>query len=1290
MGERGMDRRGYFSLLEERGKEQSVVTNGSSSASDKQELTMSEMHIRTPLDFKLGKNHWISSRVQERPDEISTHTEHSESPFTNEGTELLAVDNSLRAFVGEKFEDFLKSFKYFDTKKNCSVKVKDFRKVIEMFFGHISDTVFENIISKVYKNPDGTINYSNFLDKFSHKSNLNNNRLTNISRRQNSRLAIASIPDTASVKEIKGVIQEKVRQDVQGILKQFHMFDYNLDGKIRWNNFRKILDKYCCRLSDRQFDKLCQSETSYYGGDLDYSSFLKHLGINLDASNSCSNSADASIWASFKQGNVPSSQHTEKLDYLEQYLRNMICKNPDKMRKFFITHDPYLKGYITMCKFKEIIESCCFPMSNELFDLLMERLRINTRDKLAWQIFLNEFMAKTQKPCPPNFKEIINDPRAIIPLKCSSTDIDVKCMFYHLKQNMLHNHGSLEKAFYELDTHKRGWLTRMDIRFVMIGLIKNINDYELNQIVLKMDKEHTNFITLDKFLAAFKENELTEFDTQCPTDRRKTTVCGDTKQSASQRPSKNIEDILRKFVSANKDRLLTAFEEVDYASINGISKGDFQCILQRCGIDIDPGNFTTIWSIIPLNKFGNVMYQDFLDNIDSPATAEKVMPDDERFTYSPKPGSRQTPSPTSESKNKDTFWSSAEEILKNVLNEQQTKFLGQIDAECGNRNQVNLKSLKQILDSMVFPLNDSHFKSLFRKYGISQNNGMVDANEFLQKLSIADSAQSKRLTETDNTIMASQLPLVLAEKSQNKSQKIVKMFQTFNESNKEVLKLDTLKNLLKCFNIHLNSEELKKVWLRCDPTSTGFITYEDFLKGCELEESCSQGDTGGAQMQQKPNHKELRDLENKGNVTIHLLDLLKLFEKYNVHLSEEQEEQIMNTNFCDQQGCVDIRSFINSVMHSNRKRPNISSPENAGFTYKEMHDIVRKLVKAHKKDLLNAFQKSDYGLLNCVNKEDFTHILKSFGLNWDNKTFTKFWRILPLNSFENLMYKDFLNQYCPAARSRSIAGRSLNTVNVNYVPEPWKPSGPSFCRNAKEIILKDKPFELGSTRYFRKEPRLPAAQREKPHLPMDRPLSQGALVNAELAEKSIKDIIFQHWKPILKSCQKLDVKSTGFIPSSKFKDILLTYGKSIANEEFSTLANKFDVEGTDTMAYREMIRYFILDLKPSRSALPERKVLDDSNMEKFAPGPLVSGLSKAMLRIYPCVAKHWKTMRRNFLRVDCQKTGFTDIKNFRQILRNYNINLTEDEFYSIVTYYDKDFHGNIDYNIFLKAFLKQR
>lgn len=42
--------------------------------------------------------------------------------------------------------------------------------------------------------------------------------------------------------------------------------------------------------------------------------------------------------------------------------------------------------------------------------------------------------------------------RAIIPLKCSTSDIDVKSTIYHLKQNLLYKHGSLEKAFSELDT----------------------------------------------------------------------------------------------------------------------------------------------------------------------------------------------------------------------------------------------------------------------------------------------------------------------------------------------------------------------------------------------------------------------------------------------------------------------------------------------------------------------------------------------------------------------------------------------------------------------------------------------------------------------------------------------------------------------------------------------------------------------------------------------------------------------------------------------------------------------
>ena len=83
-----------------------------------------------------------------------------------------------------------------------------------------------------------------------------------------------------------------------------------------------------------------------------------------------------------------------------------------------------------------------------------------------------------------------------------------------------------------------------------------------------------------------------------------------------------------------------------------------------------------------------------------------------------------------------------------------------------------------------------------------------------------------------------------------------------------------------------------------------------------------------------------------------------------------------------------------------------------------------------------------------------------------------------------------------------------------------------------------------------------------------------------------------------------------------------------------------------------------------------------------------SQYDEAMVRIDSCVLKHWKDMRREFRAYDPNGTGLVSSIEFRQVLRNYNANLSEDEFFHIMTYYDKRMNGRVSYNDFIKAVLK--
>ena len=44
--------------------------------------------------------------------------------------------------------------------------------------------------------------------------------------------------------------------------------------------------------------------------------------------------------------------------------------------------------------------------------------------------------------------------------------------------------------------------------------------------------------------------------------------------------------------------------------------------------------------------------------------------------------------------------------------------------------------------------------------------------------------------------------------------------------------------------------------------------------------------------------------------------------------------------------------------------------------------------------------------------------------------------------------------------------------------------------------------------------------------------------------------------------------------------------------------------------------------------------------------------------------------------------------DFRKVLRQYGVNLSEEEFFHLLEYYDKTLSAKISYNDFLRAFLQ--
>ena len=55
------------------------------------------------------------------------------------------------------------------------------------------------------------------------------------------------------------VLERQLREKVAGNLKNFikglHLFDYNRDGKVQKHEMRKVIENYCFRMTDEQYDR---------------------------------------------------------------------------------------------------------------------------------------------------------------------------------------------------------------------------------------------------------------------------------------------------------------------------------------------------------------------------------------------------------------------------------------------------------------------------------------------------------------------------------------------------------------------------------------------------------------------------------------------------------------------------------------------------------------------------------------------------------------------------------------------------------------------------------------------------------------------------------------------------------------------------------------------------------------------------------------------------------------------------------------------------------------------------
>uniref|UniRef100_A0A8D0WNA0 EF-hand calcium-binding domain-containing protein 6 n=1 Tax=Sus scrofa TaxID=9823 RepID=A0A8D0WNA0_PIG len=326
---------------------------------------------------------------------------------------------------------------------------------------------------------------------------------------------------------------------------------------------------------------------------------------------------------------------------------------------------------------------------------------------------------------------------------------------------------------------------------------------------------------------------------------------------------------------------------------------------------------------------------------------------------------------------------------------------------------------------------------------------------------------------------------------------------------------------------------------------------------------------------------------------------------------------------------------------------------------------LHKAVASRYHAIAREFDGFDTAKTNTASRDEFRSICTRHVQVLTDEQFDRLWEEMPVNAKGRLKYLDFLSTFSsekaatpPATDDSAKAQRGSSVPEVS---EGGRSAGSSPTRNLR----------TGS-----KQQSHPCS-----------PVGSAPLQNCELIENKLRKRLQGCWRKFLRECKDRDAGKRGEIAPADFLALAEKFNLGINRDECQQLIVKYDLKSDGTFAYCSFIQSCVLLLRAKESSLLQRMKIQNANKMKEA-GAETSSFYCALLRIQPRIAHCWRPMRRAFKAHDQGGTGFLSVADFRKVLRQYSVILSEEEFFHVLEHYDKTLSAKIPYNDFLRAFLQ--
>ncbi|XP_029103329.1 EF-hand calcium-binding domain-containing protein 6 [Scleropages formosus] len=423
--------------------------------------------------------------------------------------------------------------------------------------------------------------------------------------------------------------------------------------------------------------------------------------------------------------------------------------------------------------------------------------------------------------------------------------------------------------------------------------------------------------------------------------------------------------------------------------------------------------------------------------------------------------------------------------------------------------------------------------------------------------------------------------------------------------------------------------------------------------------------------------KAFSAFDKTGSGTVNLQEFRQVLDSFCLKLSDHQYVYLLSKMSVKQgDDAVNWRTFLHCCTLScqetseewkQRMEKAAHSSETHPMTVSDILGQIHKVISS----CLCTLTKEKMDLDNShivISKKDLKTVCDHHFMRLTDDQFEKLWNRLPVNSFGNLEYRRFLKCF-----NKDFQGCFTGLEDGALGKAPSPPQGFTIRQRPKTSS-----YCIGLSK--------PADATEYNKRPSTAGVKAVSLLSSELLEKKLQDQVRACWRVIQKRCRELDKERLGEIDMDKFLAIMEDLHIEMSQQELEQLAMKYNIKNNGRLSYPGFLQNTVLALRPpARRAFGRPKVPQPRT--PMSAGVLSGPCLDAMLRMQGLVQQFRRGLRQNFVTLDRNRTGSITVQDLRKVLRLYSIKLSEEEFFHLCSFFDKNISGKISYDDFLHTFL---